>query len=128
LTTFEDGASPRERGREGEDEAVAWLLFKGYEVVERNIETNAGEIDLVAREGDTLCFVEIKARSTAEFGPAIAAVDRRKQSRILRAASLYLAMKDLDEVACRFDVVGMDWDPATTAWRFTLIRDAFQAA
>ena len=53
--------------------------------------TAAGEIDVVARDGETLCFLEIKARATADFGPAIAAVDARKQRRISRAAALYLA-------------------------------------
>lgn len=114
----------RARGRLGEEEAVAWLAERGYAVVERNATTQAGEIDLVARDGDTLCFVEIKARAGAGYGPAILAVDARKRSRLARAAALWLAA-DGWEGPCRFDVVGLD--AADDGWRFTLVRDAFEA-
>jgi putative endonuclease len=108
----------------GEDDAVAWLAGQGYAVVERNAVTAAGEIDLVARDGDSLCFVEIKARGAAGFGPAIAAVGPRKQRRLARAAALWLASHPHDG-PCRFDVLGLDAAP--DGWRFTLIRDAFPA-
>ncbi|MES1241713.1 MAG: YraN family protein [Acidobacteriota bacterium] len=113
----------RGRGKAGEDDAVRWLERQGYRVVERNVVNHAGEIDVVARDGETLCFVEIKARASAAFGPAIAAVDFRKQRRISRAAALYLAMKGHRDVPCRFDVIGLDW--SGSEWRYTLVRDAF---
>jgi putative endonuclease len=113
----------RARGRVGEDDAVRWLEAQGYRVVERNVTNHAGEIDLVAREGETLCFVEIKARASQSYGPAIAAVDARKQRRISRAASLYIAVHGLHNSACRFDVLGLDW--TGSGWRYTLVRDAF---
>jgi putative endonuclease len=113
----------RGRGRVGENAAENWLEGQGFEIVERNITTRAGEIDLVAREEDTLCFVEIKARSNRTFGPAVAAVPPSKQRRIARAAALYLA-RNPTEAPCRFDVLAMDLEDG--AWRFQLVRDAFQ--
>jgi putative endonuclease len=117
----------RARGRVGEDDAVRWLEGQGFRVVERNVANHAGEIDLVARDGETLCFVEIKARASGAYGPAIAAVDARKQRRISRAAALYLATHGathgLHNAPCRFDVLGLDW--AGDGWRYTLVRNAF---
>lgn len=121
---FEGQPHNRGRGRIGEDDAVAWLQRQGYRVVERNVQDRGGEIDLVAREGDVLCFVEIKARATDRHGPAIAAVTPRKQARLARAAARYLAKKRW-QGPCRFDVLGMDLDGER--WRFTLVRDAFQS-
>ena len=127
LDRFLDGAHPAGRGRTAEESAVRWLVERrGYRVVERNARTPAGEIDLVARDGDVLCFVEVKARATAEYGPAVAAVGRGKQRRIARAAALWLASHPVD-AACRFDVLGLDADPETGGWRYTLVRGAFEA-
>ncbi|HYG65124.1 MAG TPA: YraN family protein [Thermoanaerobaculia bacterium] len=113
----------RARGRVGEDDAVRWLESQGYRVVERNVTNHGGEIDLVAREGETLCFVEVKARASRSYGPAIAAVDGRKQRRISRAASLYIAIRGLHRLPARFDVLGLDW--TGSGWRYTLVRNAF---
>jgi putative endonuclease len=114
----------RGRGAAAEVEAVAWLEGQGYSVVERNVRTDAGEIDLVARERGTLCFVEIKARTGDLYGPAIAAVDARKQRRLARAAALYLSWHPTGD-PCRFDVLGIDPGP-DGGWEYTLIRDAFR--
>ena len=108
----------------GEDRASAWLIEQGYRIVERNVTTKAGEIDVVARDGETLCFIEVKARSTGDYGPAIEAVTPRKMRKIARTASLYLVSHPTD-APCRFDVLGMDL--GDDGWRFTLVRDAFQA-
>jgi putative endonuclease len=123
---FDSAPHARARGSAAEDDAVRWLAGQGYEIVERNATTAAGEIDVVARDGETLCFIEIKARASDDYGPAIEAVDRRKQRRLARAAALYLALRDRDEVLCRFDVLGMD--RAADGWRYTLVRDAFLVA
>jgi putative endonuclease len=122
---FESQPHTRQKGLRAEEEASLWLERQGLEVVERNVVTHAGEIDIIAREGEVLCFVEVKARASDVYGPAIEAVDARKQRRLVRAASLYLALRNLD-TACRFDVLGMDLEPE--GWRFTLIRNAFEAA
>jgi len=117
---------PHSRGRGGvaEEEAVRYLTRRGYQVLERNVTTKAGEIDVVARDGDTLCFVEVKARRTDTYGPAVAAVTAAKQRRLARAAALYLMLRNLGEPPCRFDVLGLD--ARDGGWEFTLLRDAFQ--
>lgn len=121
---FDRQPHTRARGRTAEAAAAAHLSRLGFEIVERNAVTEAGEIDIVAREGETLCFVEVKARKGGAYGPALEAVPRRKQQRIARAAALYLAAAGL-EVPCRFDVLAMD--RRGDGWTFTLIRDAFEA-
>lgn len=111
------------RGRVAEDAAVAWLERRGYRIVERNHRNAAGEIDVIAEDGEVLCFVEIKARSETLFGSALAAVGARKQRRVARAAALYLALRGI-EPACRFDVLAME--AGEPGWRFTLVQDAFR--
>ena len=121
--TFRDQPHARARGRAGEDRAAEWLESRGYVVVARNVVNKAGEIDVVARDGDVLCFIEVKARTTRTYGPAVEAVTVAKQRRLARASALYLAFHPTD-APCRFDVLGMDL--TQQGWRFTLIRDAFQ--
>ncbi len=123
LDRFRDQPHNRARGGLAEEAATRWLGREGYRILGRNVRTEAGEIDLVALDGDTLCFVEIKARASSRFGPAVAAVDRRKQRRLARAASLYLVSSGWVG-PCRFDVLGID--PAKDGWTFTLLRDAFR--
>ena len=113
------------RGRAAEELASEWLAAQGYRIVGRNVTTPAGEIDLVAVEDEVLCFVEVKARASRRFGTPLAAVDGRKQRRLARAAALYLAANPT-QGACRFDVLGME--SGADGWRFTLVRNAFQAA
>ncbi|HYL05287.1 MAG TPA: YraN family protein [Thermoanaerobaculia bacterium] len=120
-------SSTHARGRAAEQAAAAWLEARGYEILERNVVNHAGEIDLIARDrAGVLCFVEIKARATAAFGPAIAAVGPAKRRRLSRAAALHLATRGLHLTPCRFDVLGLDWTGA--AWRYTLVQDAFPYA
>ena len=115
----------RAQGRLGEDAAVVWLRERGYRIIERNVTYRAGELDAVARDGDTLCFIEIKARGSHHYGAAIEGVTASKQRRIARAAALYLARHPHDG-PCRFDVLGMDL--GDEGWRYTLVKDAFAAA
>ena len=115
----------RAKGALAEDRAVGWLRRRGYRVLERNVRNAGGELDLVARDGDTLCFVEIKARAGALFGGAVAAVDRKKRGKLARAAGAYLARHPW-EGPCRFDVLAIDLAAESDEPRFTLIRNAFQ--
>lgn len=121
---FREQPHARARGRVGEDDAVRWLAGHGYQIVERNVVNHGGEIDVVARDGETLCFIEIKARDGDLYGPAIEAVTPGKQRRLSRAASLYVATRNLYRLPCRFDVLGLDRE-GDGGWRYTLIRDAF---
>jgi len=78
-------------GRRGEDEAVAFLKRNGYRVVGRNVRLACGELDIVARHGRALVFIEVKSRSSADKGLPEEAVGPRKRERIRRCAELYLA-------------------------------------
>jgi putative endonuclease len=98
----------QELGKRGEDCAMAELMRRGYAILARRYRTRHGEIDIVAREGSTTVFVEVKARATGEFGTAAEAVSRRKQRRLVRMAVDYLARSGLADQPCRFDVVAID--------------------
>ncbi len=92
-------------GRNGEDRAARHLESQGYTVVERNYRCMGGEIDIVAREGGDLVFVEVKTRRSDTDCAASEAVDLRKRRKIVRAAFSYLNERGLGETDCRFDVV-----------------------
>jgi putative endonuclease len=79
--------------------------------VERNFRCRGGEIDIIARDGDTVVFVEVKERTSVSHGAAIEAVTPTKRSRVVRAARLYAAQHALSESPLRFDVVAIDWGP-----------------
>ena len=112
-------------GARGEDLAVQYLKKKGFKVIERNYHCSAGEIDLIAREGKTLIFVEIKTRSSSEFGLPQEAVDRFKQKKMIEVARAYMAEHHLTEdIPARFDVVAIQLTP--TGPDIELIKDAFQ--
>lgn len=125
LDEFSKLPHTRARGSAAEDAAEAYLREQGYRIVERNVAGKLGEIDLVALDGETLVFVEVKARASAEFGRAVEAVGPRKQARLARAAAMFLA-QNRSRRACRFDVLGLD-RAADGSWQITLVRDAFQA-
>ena len=95
-------------GKWGEDRAVHFLLKKGYTIIERNFRTKQGEIDIIAKEGKTVIFVEVKTKMRGGFGAPEEWVDHKKQIQIGKVASAYLQMAVNDDVACRFDVVAID--------------------
>lgn len=95
-------------GKFGEETAVRELERRGYEILARRYRTRHGEIDIVARDGDTIVFVEVKVRVTAEFGTAAEAVTAAKQRRLGAMATDYLARSRVPACPCRFDVVAID--------------------
>jgi len=95
-------------GAFGEAAASEELIRRGYRIVERNCRSRWGELDVVAYDGATLVFVEVKARRGTQFGDPATAVDRRKQQRLVRLAQRYLALRRLGEPLCRFDIVVVD--------------------
>ena len=111
--------SNRARGQWGEDLAVRHYLRSGYEVLDRNWRSATGELDLVVFDGSTYVFSEVKARRTADFGPASAAVTVAKQRRIRQLAVEWLRAHDAHAHSIRFDVV------AITGTDLELITDAF---
>lgn len=98
----------RALGMAGEDAAAAYLRARGYSIIARNVRTREGEIDLVARLGDVLAFVEVKTRSTRAFGPPAEAVTPRKAARIRGLAAAYLATGVVRAREVSFDVVEVE--------------------
>ena len=111
-------------GKRGEELACAELEKRGYVIVDRRFRTRCGELDIVARDGAVLVFVEVKARSGSNFGTPLESVTRQKQQRLSRMAASYLSVKRLsDDVACRFDVVSILEQQGTHT--IELVRGAF---
>jgi putative endonuclease len=106
-------------GMRAEDLCAELLRSYGLRVIERNWRCRHGEIDLIAEEGATLVFAEVRMRSGTGFGGAAESVTGAKRSRLVAAARLYLMRRP--ESACRFDVLLVDGQPSRVEW----IRNAF---
>ena len=113
-------------GKAGEDTASAELERRGYAVIERRYRTRHGEIDIVARDGETVVFVEVKVRAGAERGTAAEAVTPAKQRKVIAMARDYLSRHRLAGSRVRFDVVAIDG--VGEAQRVTVYRAAFDAS
>jgi putative endonuclease len=115
-------------GAEGERVAKVYLQAKGFRILHENYSTPLGEIDLIAREGEVVVFVEVKTRASGEYGPPQASVTRQKQRQIVKVAELFLQRHKLSGAACRFDVVAVTF-AGSQAGRpeILLIRDAFNS-
>lgn len=98
----------QELGLEGEDAAVRELERRGYAIVARRYRTRLGELDVVARDGAVLVFVEVKTRKTSPFGDGLDAITFDKRRRVVRMAREFLWCHGLDDAPCRFDVVAID--------------------
>ncbi len=101
-----------QRGFAAESAAARFLEDFGYKILERNFRTKLGEVDLIAQDGDTVVFVEVRFRANDDFGPATASVDRRKRRKIIKAARLYAQSRSLD-CPMRFDVMGFEGPQVT---------------
>lgn len=108
-------------GLDAEDAAAALLARHGLEILARNYRTRLGEIDLVARDGETLVFVEVRSRASDRFGGALESVTAAKRHRLVAAARQYLSLLRR-EPPCRFDVVTVQ--AGEPAW----LRGAFEVA
>ncbi|MGE5413643.1 MAG: YraN family protein [Syntrophomonadaceae bacterium] len=113
-------------GHDWEREAERALVAARYRILERNFRTRRGEIDLIAEEGGTLCFIEVKGRRSRAFGTPAESVTLEKQRRILGAAEAYLARSGAGHRVCRFDVVCVDAQESERSRRVTILRDAFR--
>ena len=117
--------SPRQSlGDAGEEAAAEALRKAGYQVLDSKVRTPAGEVDLLARQGNVLCFVEVKTRTSDAFGHPAEAVTPAKQSHLRRAAALILQRMKWDG-DCRFDVVAVT-KGADGALAVEILPDAFQ--
>lgn len=113
-------------GKHGEEAAAKFLGKRGLTVLDRNVRSRFGEIDLVARDGPTLVFVEVKTRREGEGDSPEAAVTGEKQRRLGRLAQHYLKWKRLGEVPCRFDVVAVTLDDADRVKSVRHLPGAFE--
>jgi putative endonuclease len=109
-----------QQGAAAETEAARLLIAAGYCIVERNFRCKAGELDIVARDGDVLVFVEVRSRADDAHGSAVEMIRHAKQRRVARVAMYYLATVEPVFEECRFDIV------AITAGDAVLIKDAFR--
>ncbi|WP_235898531.1 YraN family protein [Parahaliea maris] len=101
---------------------------QGLRILARNVHFKAGELDIVALHGDTLVFVEVRARSNPRYSGAAASVDRRKQAKLLRAAALFLRQHARwANYPCRFDVIAFEPRQSAANPEPTWIRSAFTA-
>lgn len=109
-------------GEKGEGIAVKFLKKKGYKIIKQNFKTPAGEIDVIASEGKSLVFIEVKTRESIKYGRPFEAVNRIKKKKIANTAMLYLKrFKELP--SCRFDVVSIYYENGRP--ELELIKDAF---
>lgn len=114
----------RRLGMRGETAAAHLLESIGYQIIGRNVRFRAGELDLIARDGATLVFVEVKTRLSATAGAGEEAITPAKQRQLARLAEIYLAAQGGPPPLCRFDVVIVTAGEA--GWQCHHIPDAFQ--
>jgi putative endonuclease len=128
--TTRSPATHLELGAEGETRAARHLVRRGYRIVARNVRAGGVELDLVARRGRMIVFVEVKTRRSTRLGPPELSVDARKQARLVRGAVAWLAENPTFAQRIRFDVVACEvaTDGSGVArWRIRHIPDAFEA-
>ena len=109
----EEGAYKRNVGSRGEDIAAAYLESKSYRILDRNYRTNRGEVDIIGVEEDeatgeaVVVFIEVKTRSDLQYGVPLEAITEEKMERVRRAAEVYMVQQGIEDILCRFDVVGI---------------------
>ena len=116
---------PHELGRKGETVAAAYLRKQGFQILEKHYRYGRGEIDLIASEGETLVFVEVKTRFFSAPTTPEEAVTVLKQNQIRRIAQAYLYNKSLEDIPCRFDVLALQFAPKS-GFQIRHYRDAFE--
>lgn len=119
--------SPGQRlGSQAERAAERELRRQGYRIVARNVRAAGGELDLVALQGDTVCFVEVRSRSAGDLASALRSVGVAKRRQLTKLARAFLRQRRLEGVPARFDVVAVVPEP-TGGYRVSIIADAFPA-
>lgn len=111
----------------GEDVAVRHMKKCGYEILARNYRTPIGEIDIIARDKDTLVFAEVKTRRSVRYGAPKIAVTPKKQRKISMTALYYLKGTQAPHQKARFDVISIR-NQATGTWDIEIIKNAFELA
>lgn len=111
-------------GKRGEETAIGLLQENGYKILSKNYKTKLGEIDIVARDKDTICFIEVKTRQSDKFGLPSEAISAFKQRQISKAALAFLKEKNLMDKRARFDIVSIIYSKEKP--EAGLIKDAFE--
>jgi putative endonuclease len=120
------GRMKKNIGRTGEKLAARYLAEQGYILLEQNFHKRYGEIDIIARDGEYLVFIEVKTRSGSRYGSPFDAVDLRKQQQISKVALAFMTEQDSLDVAVRFDVVAVYL--TKPAPRIELMKNAFECS
>jgi len=113
-------------GKKGEDFALEYLKKKGYRILYRNYRVKTSEIDIVARDGDIICFIEVKTRTDEEQGHPFEAISRRKQIRLSLAALHYLQEYEQTTHQARFDAIAVIPDDQGD-FKVELLQNAFES-
>lgn len=113
-------------GTKGEQEAMRYLSEHGYHILCRNFRVGRmGEIDLIGKDGNTLCFIEVKTRSNSRYGTPAEAVSCMKQVTITKVAQVYMQRNNCFNLPVRFDIVELLMDRNGQAQDIRLIQNAF---
>lgn len=116
--------TPFELGKSGEEAALRYLKNKKFRIIKRNFRFFRGEIDIIAYDAKTLVFMEVKTRSSKDFGLPEESVTPSKQRQIKKIARAFLAKNNLQVVECRFDVISLSYDK-NEGYSINHIKDAF---
>jgi putative endonuclease len=112
-------------GRRGEDAATRFLKRLGYRILVRGHDSRLGELDIIAVDGRTIVFVEVKTRTSTDAGHPVDAIDATKQRRMTQAALAYLKSHGLLQNAARFDVVAITWPDSARHPSIEHFKNAF---
>ena len=112
-------------GSLGENLAVDYLISRKYRILERNFRNRIGELDIVASKDGMLCFIEVKTRTSEEYGDPLEAITPGKQRKIILMAQSYLNARGLDDLQVRFDVMAVDFKNPTD-YTIQFFENAFE--
>lgn len=119
-----DDSNSRQKGNAGEQAAENYMLSLGWEIVAKNFHFGRhGEIDLIAKDGDTLVFVEVKTSSSDTYGNPLFWITAKKQNSLRRAAEGYLYINKISDTECRFDVITIEYTEGNA--NLSHIKNAF---
>ena len=120
-------STPHILGSRGELAAVQLLRQHGYRILATRFRNHFGEIDIIAQDGQTTVFTEVKTRTSTADGQPFEAVDHRRQKRMVRAALAWLKHHNKLNQPARFDIISIVWPPDSSEPRITHYANAFQA-
>ncbi len=115
-------------GSAGEILATSYLKKLGYKIIEKNFRLRYGEIDIIAKDRDCICFIEVKTRTSDKFIAPFESVNKKKQKKIIALANMWLSNKGLNHLRCRFDIISLLLDKKYSVIEMEHIKDAFDCS